>query len=150
MPITTHDCVTAAAQSAAAPSQEGEALSPTTERKAWGKMAGGDLFQGLPQPKPICQPGVGRVIRPRAFTLQEAGDSMNANVLPPPRTEEQRLESLLQDRLGNRIRNLRIHVLPGGIVLEGQTATYHAKQLAQHAAMELATAPIVANDIQVM
>ena len=75
---------------------------------------------------------------------------MNANVLPPPRTEEQRLESLLQDRLGNRIRNLRIHVLPGGIVLEGQAATYHAKQLAQHAAMELATAPIVANDIQVM
>lgn len=64
-------------------------------------------------------------------------------------TEEERLECLLQRRLGNRIRNLRIHVLPAGVVLEGRAATYHAKQLAQHAAMELALLPILANDIEV-
>ena len=70
-------------------------------------------------------------------------------VLPHTVSEEERLECLMQRRLGNRVRNLRVHVLPGGLVLQGRAATYHAKQLAQHAAMELGTAPIVANDIEV-
>jgi hypothetical protein len=69
---------------------------------------------------------------------------------PEPVTEEERLECLLQTRLGNRIRDLRVHLLPSGLVLQGRAATYYAKQLAQHAAMELATTPILANDIEVM
>jgi hypothetical protein len=64
-------------------------------------------------------------------------------------SEEERLESLMQRRLGNRIRGLRISVQPQGVILQGRTATYHAKQLAQHAAMELANMPILANDIEV-
>jgi hypothetical protein len=76
---------------------------------------------------------------------------MIANVLEPRLvTEEERLESLMQMRLGNRIRNLRVQRQPGGLVLQGRTTTYHAKQLAQHAVMELATTPILANDIEVM
>jgi hypothetical protein len=59
------------------------------------------------------------------------------------------LESLMQRRLGNRIRDLRIEVQPDGIILQGRTTTYHAKQLAQHAVMELTNLPIVANDIEV-
>jgi hypothetical protein len=70
-------------------------------------------------------------------------------LMPPASTEEERLECLLQRRLGNRIRNLRVHVLPTGVILEGHAPTYHAKQLAQHAAMELADFPILANDIEV-
>jgi hypothetical protein len=62
---------------------------------------------------------------------------------------EERLETLLQGRLGNRIRGLRVHVQTGGLILHGRTATYHAKQLAQHAAMELSSQPILANDIEV-
>ncbi len=69
---------------------------------------------------------------------------------PPRRGEEERLECLMQRRLGNRIRNLRVQLLSGGLVLQGRADTYHAKQLAQHAAMELGSAPIVANDIEVM
>jgi len=76
---------------------------------------------------------------------------MFANVLEPRLvTEVERLESFMQMRLGNRIRNLRVQLLPGGLVLHGRTTTYHAKQLAQHAVMELATTPILANDIEVM
>jgi hypothetical protein len=76
---------------------------------------------------------------------------MSADVLMPvSQTEQERIESLLLRRLGNRIRNLRVHLLPSGLILYGQTATYHAKQLAQHAAMELASTPILANDIEVM
>lgn len=63
--------------------------------------------------------------------------------------QEEHLESLLQRRLGNRIRDLRIQVRPAGVVLQGRAKTYHAKQLAQHAAMELARLPILANDIEV-
>lgn len=62
---------------------------------------------------------------------------------------EERLEALLHRRLGNRIRGLHIQVLPQGIILQGRAPTYHAKQLAQHAAMELANLPVLANDIEV-
>jgi hypothetical protein len=64
-------------------------------------------------------------------------------------SEEERLESLMQRRLGNRIRGLRVYLQPRGVILLGRTATYHAKQLAQHAAMELANMPILSNDIEV-
>ncbi|MBM4073529.1 MAG: hypothetical protein FJ271_32100 [Planctomycetes bacterium] len=64
-------------------------------------------------------------------------------------SQEEQLESLMQRRLGNRIRGLRIQLQPRGVVIQGRTSTYHAKQLAQHAAMELANMPILANDIEV-
>ena len=63
--------------------------------------------------------------------------------------QEERLEALMCRRLGNRVRDLRVRIHPAGMILQGRTATYHAKQLAQHAAMELAEMPILANDIQV-
>ena len=65
-------------------------------------------------------------------------------------TEEERLETMLLRRLGNRVRDFRVILLPAGLILQGHTATYHAKQLAQHAAMELANLPIVANEIEVL
>ncbi len=59
------------------------------------------------------------------------------------------LEAVVQRRLGGRVRDLRIVPRQNGIILQGRTSTYHAKQLAQHAAMELAGVPILANDIEV-
>jgi hypothetical protein len=64
-------------------------------------------------------------------------------------SEEERLETLLMRRLGSRVRDLRVIVLPAGLILQGRTATYHAKQIAQHTAMEVATTPILANEIEV-
>jgi hypothetical protein len=64
-------------------------------------------------------------------------------------SEEERLENLLQTRLGSRIRDLRIQLLDTGLILQGRATTYHAKQLAQHAAMELSEFPILANEIEV-
>ena len=76
---------------------------------------------------------------------------MSTNVLAPSiLSEEERLENLLQRRLGNRVRDLRVVVLPEGLILQGRTATYHAKQIAQHVAMELADLPILANEIVVL
>jgi hypothetical protein len=64
-------------------------------------------------------------------------------------SEEERLESLLTRRLGSRVRDLRVVLLPDGLILQGRTATYHAKQIAQHTAMEFADMPILANEIEV-
>jgi hypothetical protein len=64
-----------------------------------------------------------------------------------PRQEN--LETLMQRRLGNRVRELCVLVRPEGVILKGWAPTYHAKQLAQHAAMELSELPILANDIEV-
>jgi hypothetical protein len=70
-------------------------------------------------------------------------------LVPPAPTEEERIECLMQRRLGTQVRGLRVQVLPDGLILRGRAATYYAKQLAQHAAMELATTPILANEIEV-
>jgi hypothetical protein len=59
------------------------------------------------------------------------------------------LEGLVQRRLSGRVRDLRLIVRPHGIILQGRAATYHAKQIAQHAAMELTHLPVLANDIEV-
>jgi hypothetical protein len=66
-------------------------------------------------------------------------------VLPDPGC----LELQVQRRLGSRVRDLRIVIRHGGLILQGRAATYHAKQLAQHAAMEMSGLPILANDIDV-
>ncbi len=65
-------------------------------------------------------------------------------------SEEELLENLLIRRLGNRVHDLRVIRLPDGLILQGRTMTYHAKQLAQHIAMEVADQPILANEIVVM
>ena len=66
-----------------------------------------------------------------------------------PSLPEEHLEAIVQRRLGGRVRDLRIVFRRNGIILQGRTNTYHAKQLAQHAAMEAAGVPILANDIEV-
>jgi hypothetical protein len=75
---------------------------------------------------------------------------MSTNVLATNvLSEEERLESMLLRRLGNRVRDLRVVLVPGGLILQGHTGTYHAKQIAQHVAMEEADLPILANEIEV-
>lgn len=61
------------------------------------------------------------------------------------------LESRIQQHLLGRvsIRRFRVVVQDQGLILQGCTATYYAKQLAQHAAMKVSGLPIVANDIEV-
>lgn len=70
-------------------------------------------------------------------------------IVEPIIPSEEHLESFIQRRLGGRVRDFRVVIRPDGLILQGRAATYHAKQLAQHAAMEMATLPILANDIEV-
>jgi hypothetical protein len=68
---------------------------------------------------------------------------------PTPRDALQELKGQVERRLGGRIRNLQIVAQGLGLVLRGRTCTYYAKQLTQHAVMELTEFPILANEIDV-
>ncbi|GEM_PF-5910589 len=63
--------------------------------------------------------------------------------------EETRLEIHIQAQLGGRVRGLRVVRRDNGFVLQGRTPTYYAKQLVLHAAMQAATLPILADEIEV-
>jgi osmotically-inducible protein OsmY len=60
-----------------------------------------------------------------------------------------RIEMRVLGSLGNRIQAFRVIRRDGGLVLQGQTHTYYAKQLAQHAVMKETALPILANKIEV-
>lgn len=74
---------------------------------------------------------------------------MTATLVQSIPQSDAELETLVQRRLGSRIRDFHILVRPNGLILQGRSPTYHAKQLAQHATMEVAQQPILANDIEV-
>jgi osmotically-inducible protein OsmY len=60
-----------------------------------------------------------------------------------------RLEAVVSARLGRRVGDFRVLAQDGGLVLQGRARTYYAKQLAQHAVMDVTAARILANEIQV-
>lgn len=69
----------------------------------------------------------------------------------PPATQAEQLEQLVLRRLLGQgsIRNLRVLIQDERVVLRGQTDTYYAKQLAQHAVLDVTDLPILANEIEV-
>ena len=60
-----------------------------------------------------------------------------------------RVERLVRERTTGLIRNLRVAVHPGEIILSGRAATYYAKQLATHAALDACDDLTLTNDIEV-
>ena len=59
------------------------------------------------------------------------------------------LENRVLARTGRRIRNLDIRLDPEGVVLHGQTMSYHVKQLAQQGVREFLPNIRLENAIQV-
>ena len=59
----------------------------------------------------------------------------------------QELESHVRARTGGRLRKLDIELSPDGIVLHGETTTYHVKQLAQHGVRDILPNVQLRNDI---
>ena len=60
------------------------------------------------------------------------------------------LQAHLQRRLLGRVRGFCLIIQEHGLILRGQTRTYYAKQMAQHAVMEVVHLPIAANEIEVL
>jgi hypothetical protein len=59
------------------------------------------------------------------------------------------LEHRILERIAGRVQNLRVVRNEGRLILEGSTSSFHAKQLATHAALELAPADELINSITV-
>ena len=60
-----------------------------------------------------------------------------------------RVERMVREKTSGLIRDLRVRCEPGEVVLTGRAATYYAKQLATHAALEAANDLTLTNDIEV-
>jgi len=61
----------------------------------------------------------------------------------------QDLESHVRARTGRRLRNLDIELFPERIILHGQAATFHVKQLAQQGVRDLLPDVYLENAIEV-
>jgi hypothetical protein len=61
----------------------------------------------------------------------------------------ERVERLVRQRTGGLVRDLKVAVLPGEILLTGRASTYYAKQLATHAALDALDHFTLTNDIEV-
>lgn len=59
------------------------------------------------------------------------------------------LEHRILERMAGRVRNLRVVRNEGRLILEGSSASFYAKQLATHAALEFAPAEELVNAIHV-
>jgi hypothetical protein len=77
---------------------------------------------------------------------------MNRLVVTDQSTREKldQIEAHIHRQLRGRIRGFRLSMHDTGLVLQGSSNTYYAKQLAQQAVMEFADWPIRANDIEVV
>ena len=62
---------------------------------------------------------------------------------------EQRIERLVRSRTGRVIRDLRVDVYGGSVVVSGHAPTYYVKQLATHAVFEAIEGFRLTNDIEV-
>jgi hypothetical protein len=60
-----------------------------------------------------------------------------------------RVERLVREKTSGLIRDLRVSVLAGEVVLTGRAATYYAKQLATHAALDACEDLTLTNDVEV-
>jgi hypothetical protein len=59
------------------------------------------------------------------------------------------LEHRILERIAGRVRNLRVVRSEGRLILEGSSASFHAKQLATHAALAVAPEDELVNAITV-
>jgi hypothetical protein len=77
-------------------------------------------------------------------------ESANATMEVPTIYELARqIERRVCNRLSGRVQDFHVEVRDAGLVLQGRTRTYHAKQLVQQAVMETAKLPILANEVEV-
>lgn len=67
--------------------------------------------------------------------------------LPPELIQE--MEARVVRRAHGRIRDVKVELHKGGLILRGRTSSYYLKQLAQHALLEAAPLPLLANEIEV-
>jgi hypothetical protein len=67
------------------------------------------------------------------------------------RTElAERIKANVRDRVHGLVSNFQVEIQDQGMVLQGRTHSYYAKQLVQHAALQAAGMPLLANRVEVL
>jgi hypothetical protein len=60
------------------------------------------------------------------------------------------IERVVRERVGGKIQGLKVEVRREAICLQGVCPTFYVKQLAQHAAMQVAGGVTISNEIKVI
>jgi endonuclease/exonuclease/phosphatase family metal-dependent hydrolase len=109
------------------------------------------FFRGIPfaQIEPIIE------TRYNTIPTVPKGTTMESQTMRPTVGNEEcedlaQLEADIQGCLRHCLRDFRMTVRDGGLVLYGLTRTYYGKQLAQHGVMARSRLPIRANRIVVL
>jgi osmotically-inducible protein OsmY len=71
-------------------------------------------------------------------SAQPASRAAAAQQLAADKRLAEAIEREIQERTGGKIHGLRVEVGAAGVRLQGRCSTFYCKQLAQHAAMNLA------------
>jgi len=83
-------------------------------------------------------------------TQNTGTDLRRAVPLRSPRELAERIEGYIERRASGRIRDLHVVCSDDAIILQGRSRTYHAKQLAQQAVLDLTDGyPMLTNQIVV-
>jgi hypothetical protein len=84
------------------------------------------------------------------FHIRQGGKIMELELLPDARQMlVARVERMVREKTTGLIRDLRVTVGSGEVVLNGRASTYYAKQLATHAALDACDDLTLTNDIEV-
>jgi hypothetical protein len=68
---------------------------------------------------------------------------------PSPTGLAEEVATFLGRRMGRRLRELRVIIQEGAVILRGQVSTYYDKQRAQHVIMDEIKLQVLANKIEV-
>jgi len=82
--------------------------------------------------------------------LLEAKSSSVVMDAPERLYAAEELEFQIRERTAGRVKNLRVYRSDDGVVLQGSSHTFYAKQLAQHAALQLVPRGRLLNEIVVV
>lgn len=75
--------------------------------------------------------------RTHAFSARNT-TPVNPPLAPPQFSRlARKIEGQIEQRARGRVRDLRVECFAGLVVLQGRTRTYHVKQIAQEAALDL-------------
>ena len=86
----------------------------------------------------------------RYMCSSKDNDNVSATSNPATNLPVAEVEEIVKSRLKGRVWSFRLIVESQGLILRGTTRTYHAKQLAQEAVLDLTDGrPVLANQIVV-
>ncbi len=88
--------------------------------------------------------------RPIAKALVDEAEILNGDAaLTAVMDRQEQIRQVVDSRTSGRIRGLQVAVEDSKVVISGRATTYYSKQLATHAALDVADTMVIQNDVVV-